>query len=88
VDPAAPLALLEKMAAKVTVELHGAEALQESLLSQQVLDAVDTSVADRWDEIPLSRRRAILDAVIKSLVILPSRGTGRFDVSRIEITWR
>jgi site-specific DNA recombinase len=88
VDPSAPLALLEKMAAKVTAELHVAEAAQEALLSQQVLDAFDTSVADRWEELPLSRRRAILDAVIECLVILPSRGTGRFDVNRIEITWR
>lgn len=51
------------------------------------LDADDFAV--RWDHLALDERRAVLDAVVDKIVVVPppSRG-GRFDPARVQIRWR
>ena len=53
-----------------------------------VLDGA-ANLADRWAELPVDRRRAVLAAVIDHIVIQPARVRGgRFDPDRIEIAWQ
>lgn len=45
-------------------------------------------VQEAWDALPLSRKRAIVDALV-SIRVLPSRtGRGVFDPDAVQITWR
>jgi hypothetical protein len=55
------------------------------------LDGLDGPGALRaaWPELPLTRRRAILAAVVDRIVIGPARrGYNRFDPERVDVTWR
>jgi len=47
-----------------------------------------STLADAWGELPFSRRRAILAAVIDHITIAPGRvGYNRFDPDRVAPTW-
>jgi site-specific DNA recombinase len=44
---------------------------------------------ERWPQLPLDRRRGLIDALITSITIGPAvPGLGRFDHRRVAITWR
>ena len=43
---------------------------------------------ERWAELTLDRRQAIIRAVLDKVVIHPSRPTSRFDMTRVQPVWR
>jgi hypothetical protein len=48
-----------------------------------------SALRDSWAALPLSRRRAILAAVLDQVTIGPARpGFNRFDPRRVELTWK
>jgi site-specific DNA recombinase len=54
------------------------------------LASSDTVLADRWPTLDADRRRAVLAALFKTIVVRPAetRGRNRFDPTRVEFTWR
>ena len=80
----------ERVAAKLRPEILAAEArdriVDDSHLFAGVVGAADVAAA--WEALSLSRRRAIVDALIQ-IRVLPSRtGRGVFDPKAVDITWR
>jgi hypothetical protein len=88
-DTTMPLYRLEKMITQVEEELSRAKREQAEHLNARVLATVDSSVAESWADLPLLRRRAILDALIEKIVVSPAVKRGqRFDPARVQIVWR
>lgn len=85
---AEPIDSLLRMIFGVERKLADLRSRQAATLQDRVLDMVDPGVVDRWDALPLDRRRAVIRAVIESLTIRSARGATRFTTDRIDLRFR
>jgi hypothetical protein len=47
------------------------------------------SLRERWPDLSLGQRRAVVDAVIESITIAPTTRAGnKFDPDRVAVSWR
>ena len=78
----------EWLAAKKAVEAR-MESLRGVVDSvPQVVPSAET-VEATWQDMSLDERRLVISSVVESITIRPTpRGTGTFDLSRIQIVWR
>jgi hypothetical protein len=83
----------EWMTARKTLEA-AVEAAQRRVSRRRpttALDGLDGPGALRaaWPELPVSRQRAVLAAIVDRVVIAPARrGYNKFDAGRVDVTWR
>jgi hypothetical protein len=47
-----------------------------------------TDVRARWEQLDVDRKRAVLDALVDRVTVLPSTTPGRFNPDRVEVEWR
>jgi hypothetical protein len=84
----------EYLAARKPIEAR-IEAAQRSIARVTQTEAITRHVGqgsalrEAWQDLPLDRQRAIVDAVLDRAIIRPAvRGRARFDPDRIEPVWR
>lgn len=87
------IGLAEWMAARAPIEARMAKA-QDALARVTGTSAVTPLIEagdlrTTWNEMPLSRKRAVLSALVEHVVINPAvRGRNRFDPDRVDPVWR
>jgi DNA invertase Pin-like site-specific DNA recombinase len=84
-------AMLERMSSALDRQLADARSAVVQEVTPRPVAAIigdPADVAKRWGQLDFARRRAVIGAVIDSIVIGPARrGYNKFDSSRVSVTW-
>jgi site-specific DNA recombinase len=63
--------------------------METGVVPSAVLDVAGPDAADRWDELPVERRRQVVRALLRVVIHRVSRrGARGFDASTVELLWR
>jgi site-specific DNA recombinase len=80
---------LERITARLRPQLAAAEVRARVVDDSPLLDGLigHPDIRDRWEALPLSRRRAIVDLLVKVTVDRTQQGARVFDPSAVRIEW-
>ncbi len=85
-------AQLKRITGKLRPELERLERVERAAsTAPDMTDLAAPDIAERWDSLPLARKRAVIDLLITVTVHLSTARGGaaaRFDPRTVEITWR
>ena len=81
---------LHRITGKLRPEIDAAQqAARDCSTTPDLMDLARPDIADIWDDLPLGRQRAAIDALMGIRVMrLVTRGGQDFDPASIEITWK
>ena len=81
---------LERITARLRPQLAQAEARARVVDSTPLLDGLagTPNVAEVWDRLPLSRRRAVVALLLDIRVHRTRQGARTFDPAAVQLTWR
>lgn len=82
---------LARISGRLRPELaHWEQAARALSTAPDLLDLANPNIAERWDQLPLARKRAVIDLLLAIKIDRISRrgGDGRFDPESVLITWK
>ena len=81
---------LARITAKLRPQMEAAKReIREATATPDLIDLATPDIAERWDNLPMDRKRAVI-RMLMDIEILPIGRTGRakFDPNKIKVTWR
>ncbi|GAC1323978.1 MAG: recombinase family protein [Mycobacteriales bacterium] len=81
---------LARITAKLRPQMARLEAeIRQSIAGPDVLDLATPDIANRWDDIPLERQRAVIDLLMTITIKRVGKGgLNTFDPSGVHVEWR